>query len=164
MAVILKTVVFASIFVSLTFILLPSRILALTGVTSPVMLGWQQYTGMVLGAAGAALGLWCVGAFALIGKGTPAPIDPPRNLVVRGPYRFVRNPMYISGVFVLSGTALYFGSLSVFLFACALLLISHLFVQFKEEPSLRNKFGSDYESYCSQVHRWLPSSGAGLKE
>lgn len=164
MAPILKTVVFASFFIGIVFIFLPSRILAWTGVASPATLGWPQYAAMVLGAAGVVLGLWCVGFFAVIGKGTPAPFDPPRNLVIRGPYRFVRNPMYIGAYLVLAGTALYYHSLGVAIFLCLVVAWSVLMVLFKEEPALRKTFGAEYEDYCLHVGRWLPGSGARLKE
>ena len=61
--------------------------------------------------AGGALALWCILAFALVGKGTPAPFDPPRRLVVAGPYRYVRNPMYIGAGLALTGAAMFYGSL-----------------------------------------------------
>ena len=63
---------------------------------------------MIMVAIGTAMALWCVFAFVFIGKGTPAPFDPPRKLVVRGPYRFVRNPMYIGAGMTLAGAALHY--------------------------------------------------------
>lgn len=164
MAAILKTFIYASIFIGVIFIFLPSRILAWTGVSGPAVFGWPQYAGMILGAVGAILGLWCVAAFAFIGQGTPAPFDPPRKLVVRGPYRFVRNPMYVGAYLVVAGTALYFWSLAMAVFLLVLLITSNLFVHFNEEPHLRRAFGQEYENYCKHVGRWLPSSGSSFKE
>jgi protein-S-isoprenylcysteine O-methyltransferase Ste14 len=94
--------------------------------------------------------------FALRGKGTPAPIDPPKKLVVEGPYRIVRNPMYWSVVSVLLGEALIFHSLALAELAVALFAGANLFVLFYEEPVLRRKFGAEYEDYCRRVPRWLP--------
>lgn len=94
--------------------------------------------------------------FALRGKGTPAPIDPPKKLVEEGPYRIVRNPMYWSVAFVLLGEALVFHSLTLAELAVTLFAGANLFVLFYEEPVLRRKFGAEYEDYCRRVPRWLP--------
>jgi len=92
-----------------------------------------------------------------IGKGTPAPFDPPRKLVIRGPYRFVRNPMYIGAGMTLAGAALFYESLSIFIYTCLFFLITHLFVVLYEEPTLRRTFGDEYETYFHRVRRWMPA-------
>jgi len=94
---------------------------------------------------------------AFVGKGTPAPFDPPRRLVVRGPYRFVRNPMYIGAALALAGAALFYGSWPLLGYMGLFLLITHLFVRLYEEPVLRRLFGTEYEEYCRVVRRWRPS-------
>ena len=94
--------------------------------------------------------------FAFIGKGTPAPFDAPRRHVIRGPYRFVRNPMYIGAGITLAGAALFYQSLSILIYAGLFFLATHLFVVLYEEPTLRQTFGSKYEAYCRQVRRWWP--------
>src|SRR5262245_8062625 len=98
------------------------------------MIGLQQGFGMMITVAGAVIALWCVFTFVFIGKGTPASFDPPRRLVVRGPYRFVRNPMYIGSGFALLGAALFYGSLSILIYAAVFFLATHLFVIAHEEP------------------------------
>src|SRR5205823_10036965 len=128
------------------------------GITRPEFLGAPQIGGMLIGAIGAVLALWCLLAFAFIGKGTPAPFDPPRRLVIRGPYRFVRNPMYIGAATALAGTALFYQSWSLLVFTGLFLLATHLFVISYEEPTLRRTFGEEYEAYCVQVNRWLVRS------
>jgi protein-S-isoprenylcysteine O-methyltransferase Ste14 len=100
--------------------------------------------------------------FALRGKGTPAPIDPPKQLVVDGPYHVVRNPMYWSVVSVLLGEALVFHSLALAELAVTLFAGTNLFVLFYEEPVLRRKFGAEYEDYCRRVPRWFPRSKSKL--
>jgi protein-S-isoprenylcysteine O-methyltransferase Ste14 len=115
----------------------------------------------VLALLGGALYLWCVWNFALIGRGTPAPIDPPRKLVVRGPYRYVRNPMYVCVLAAILAWAVLFRSLPVGLYACGVGAIFHLFVVLYEEPHLRKAFGAEYEDYCARVGRWLPSRRGG---
>jgi protein-S-isoprenylcysteine O-methyltransferase Ste14 len=156
MFVAIRTLTYASLFIAFVLIYLPARVLAWAGIASPASLGPAQWIAMLLGFAGAALALWCVGAFAWIGKGTPAPFDPPRRLVIRGPYRFVRNPMYIGAALAVSSAALYFGSWALLIFAAGFLLVCHTFVRVYEEPHLRRVFGPEYQDYCRQVRRWLP--------
>src|SRR5207244_3633579 len=77
----------------------------------PTTLGLLKLAGALVGVAGGALALWCILAFALVAKGTPAPFDPPRRLVVAGPYRYVRNPMYLGAGLALTGRALHHGQM-----------------------------------------------------
>jgi len=113
--------------------------------------------GLFLVAGGIALYFACAfWGFALRGKGTPAPIDPPKKLVEEGPYRIVRNPMYWSVAFVLLGEALVFHSPVLAELAVAFFAGTILFVLFYEEPILRRKFGAEYEEYCRRVPSWLP--------
>jgi protein-S-isoprenylcysteine O-methyltransferase Ste14 len=90
------------------------------------------------------------------GRGTLAPVDPPKQLVVQGLYRYVRNPMYVGALLALFGQAAFFKSSSLLWYAAAFFVWVHLFVVFHEEPTLRRRFGSSYERYCLTVNRWLP--------
>jgi protein-S-isoprenylcysteine O-methyltransferase Ste14 len=117
---------------------------------------WTHPLGIACMALGAAFALTCVGTFVVRGRGTPAPFDAPRNLVAVGIYRWVRNPMYLSGCTVMVGFGLYERSASILLLAAAMWLATHLFVYFYEEPTLRKKFDGSYEDYCRAVSRWLP--------
>ena len=113
--------------------------------------------GGLLVVAGVSLYLTCAfWGFALRGRGTPAPIDPPKKLVVEGPYRVVRNPMYWSVLCVMLGEALAFRSLALAEIGCAFFAVAALFVMVYEEPVLRRTFGAEYEAYCRQVPRWVP--------
>jgi protein-S-isoprenylcysteine O-methyltransferase Ste14 len=159
MFVFMRTVTYASLFIGLVLTYLPSRVLAWAGISRPADFGWAQIAGIALCSIGATIALWCVGAFARIGKGTPAPFDPPRRLVVRGPYRFVRNPMYIGASATLAGAALFFTSWSLFAFVCGFVLVTHLFVILYEEPTLKRLFGPEYSDYCAHVARWHPHLG-----
>src|SRR5258708_20174204 len=106
--------------------------------------------GWLLVAAGAALYLICAfWGFALRGKGTPAPIDPPKRLVMEGPYRIVRNPMYWSVACVVLGEALAFRSVALAEIGCVFFACGALFVMVFEEPMLRHKFRAEYDTYCS---------------
>jgi protein-S-isoprenylcysteine O-methyltransferase Ste14 len=112
--------------------------------------------GVVLGLAGAALSLTTVGLFIFQGRGTPALFDPPKKFVAHGPYKLVRNPMYIGGVSMLLGLGLYLTSIAMTLYAVVAFLLIHTFVVLAEEPGLRKRFGQEYEDYCRTVPRWTP--------
>jgi protein-S-isoprenylcysteine O-methyltransferase Ste14 len=115
-----------------------------------------RWLGLVVLAIGLAIYAWCVTDFALAGRGTPAPIDPPKELVVRGLYRFARNPMYVGVLSVIAGQSWLFGSLPLALYALAVFSCFHVFVIAYEEPTLRRHFDGAYERYCAAVPRWLP--------
>ena len=132
--------------------------LLLTRVTEPwpFDLGPFRFAGLPVLAAGAVLGLWCIVDFVRVGRGTPAPWDPPARLVTRGPYVWVRNPMYAGVLLVVAGEAVLYESGLLAVYAGALFLAFHLFVRFHEEPNLRRRFGDDYGRYLSSTPRWLP--------
>jgi protein-S-isoprenylcysteine O-methyltransferase Ste14 len=100
--------------------------------------------------------VWCILSFAIVGRGTPMPLDPPRRLVVRGPYRYVRNPMYLGAGLALGGAALYYQTVALLAYVSVFLLLLHVSVVSYEEPTLRQAFGEDYATYCRQVRRWWP--------
>jgi len=160
MFLIARTVTYAALFIGFVLIFFPARILSATGVVQPSVIGPWQIGGMLLGTSGAVLALTCIFAFALIGGGTPAPFDPPRRLVTRGPYRLVRNPMYAGAGLMLVGAALFYHSASLASYAGSFLIVTHLLVVFYEEPTLRQTFGNDYEVYCLQAGRWWPKRRA----
>lgn len=107
---------------------------------------------------GFAVALRCVWDFGWTGHGTPAPIAPPKCLVVVGFYRYVRNPMYVGFVGGWIGLWVVFGhfNLPLAIAIAGAALVVHLFVVFYEEPILRKRFDGDYEEYCRNVRRWWP--------
>jgi len=113
--------------------------------------------GALLMVLGAALVASCLLAFVIRGQGTPAPFDPPELVVAVGPYKYVRNPMYLGAWMLLAGAGLYLRSGSMLLFAMAWILVVHVFVVTLEEPGLRRRFGATYGEYCREVHRWIPA-------
>ena len=156
MFVIVRAVTYAALFIGLVLVYLPARVLASSGIVRPAVIGLPQIGGMIVGIVGAAIALWCIFTFAVLGKGTPAPFDPPRRLVIRGPYRFVRNPMYIGAGLALAGAALFYQSWPLAGYTGLFLVATHLFVVWYEEPTLLRTFGEEYETYCGRVRRWWP--------
>jgi protein-S-isoprenylcysteine O-methyltransferase Ste14 len=156
MFVLIRAITYATLFIGIVLVYLPSRFVRWSGIVEPATTGAPQVAGMIMVTIGTALALWCVFTFVFIGKGTPAPFDPPKKLVIRGPYRFVRNPMYIGAGMTLAGAALFYESLSIFIYTGLFFLITHLFVVLYEEPTLRRTFGNDYAAYCRGVGRWMP--------
>ena len=120
------------------------------------------WPGLLPLGAGAAILLRCIWDFAVAGRGTLAPVDPPKELVVRGLYRYVRNPMYVGVLWILLGEAWLFVSLAMLVYVAVFFAWVHGFVVFYEEPTLRRKFGESYERYLRTVHRWLPRKPADL--
>jgi protein-S-isoprenylcysteine O-methyltransferase Ste14 len=117
--------------------------------------------GWLLIVVGIALYFVCAfWGFAVRGKGTPLPLDPPKKLVVEGPYRIVRNPMYWGVGSVVLGEAAIFHSVALAELALVFMVGVIVFVLLIEEPALRQKFGEEYEEYCRRVPRWLPRIGA----
>ncbi|MGI8835091.1 MAG: methyltransferase family protein [Pyrinomonadaceae bacterium] len=116
----------------------------------------RRYLGAPLIVTGSAGLLWCIREFFSRRRGTISPIDSPKSLVVRGLYKYVRNPMYVSVVTILIGEATFFMSLPVLIEAGVFIILAHIFVAGYEEPSLRRGFGESYERYTQAVGRWIP--------
>ena len=112
--------------------------------------------GGVLCAGGGALWMYCLDIFSRRGRGTPFPLDAPRNLVTTGPYDVVRNPIMAGELAVIWGEALCFAALGVFIYALLVTLAGHLAVVYVEEPELRERFGEEYATYCRRVPQWIP--------
>ncbi|MBT8274196.1 MAG: isoprenylcysteine carboxylmethyltransferase family protein [Bacteroidia bacterium] len=114
--------------------------------------------GMGFMGFGLILFLICLIYFISVGKGTLAPWTPTRNLVVSGPYRYVRNPMIIAILSILLGEALYLNSISVLVWGMLFFLINTVYFELIEEPKLERKFGEDYARYKRKVGRWMPNT------
>jgi protein-S-isoprenylcysteine O-methyltransferase Ste14 len=112
--------------------------------------------GHVLIALGAALLIACIVDFAIIGRGTLSPLDPPQHLVVRGLYRYVRNPMYVGVMTMVTGELLVTLSVPLTIYLLVWFACANLFVIGYEEPTLRRQFSAEYDGYCRQVGRWIP--------
>lgn len=125
---------------------------------APPLLGLValRAVGVLLICAGLPLLLDSFARFAIQGFGTPAPVAPPRHLVISGFYGYVRNPMYIAVSSLVFGQGLLFGNVQVLKYGLAVALGFFLFVLLYEEPALRSKFGDEYDVYCKNVRRWWP--------
>src|SRR5262249_40095361 len=113
-----------------------------------VLPSWTEIPAIILVASGGALLLVCFGVFVVRGRGTPLPLDPPTKLVAFGPYKYVRNPIHIAWLTLFIGLGLYLRSPSILLFALAFFAICYVYVLWVEEPSLKKRFGTEYEEYC----------------
>jgi protein-S-isoprenylcysteine O-methyltransferase Ste14 len=152
-SIVLKTLLFTlllpgSVTVGITYLLMRSS------------LGLSCETWRFIGVApvilGVAVYISTVWDFISSGKGTPAPIDPPKMLVSRRLYRISRNPMYIGVLLVLCGEAIFFASLVLLIYTIVIWFAFHLFVIYYEEPKLERKFGPHYRLYLKTVPRWIP--------
>jgi protein-S-isoprenylcysteine O-methyltransferase Ste14 len=151
----LGSLFFLFILVPIFLIWIPRAILLSPYQVYVLDFGKYRFLGILPIIFGIAIYLACSGSFIFIGKGTPIPFSPTEKLIVNGFYRFVRNPLYIAGVFVLAGEALLFQSVGIFIYCLIMFGIFHLHV-LAEETFLTEKFGIDYEQYRSFVPRWIP--------
>jgi protein-S-isoprenylcysteine O-methyltransferase Ste14 len=155
MVLLLKILVFTMVAPGTVTVLLPMMLFR--GDLDPEAVGgFRGAAGLVLILGGALLYARCAWAFARYGRGTPAPIDPPRVLVTGGLYARTRNPMYLGVLTVLLGEATAFGSSRLLAYAAVVFLGFHLFTVLYEEPAHARRFGSAFEEYCRRVPRWLP--------
>jgi protein-S-isoprenylcysteine O-methyltransferase Ste14 len=117
---------------------------------------WQslQYISFIVWATGFVVTILCIIRFATEGRGTLSPVDPTKRLVIRGLYRFSRNPMYVGVMLMLIGEAMFFQT-GLWIYTGIIFAAFHTFILIHEEPRLRKDFGEEYEQYCKKVRRWL---------
>jgi len=116
----------------------------------------QFISGLIIISIGLSIIFICVTSFYKTGKGTLAPWDPPKKIVVKGLYRFMRNPMYLGVVVLVIGWCVFYGSPILLLYTISLAIGFHIRVVRFEEPWLKKEFGDQWEKYHKNVHRWLP--------
>ena len=116
----------------------------------------RHYLGAALVTLGVGLLAACIWEFARRGRGTLSPLDPPKELVVQGLYRYLRNPMYVAVSLILLGEALLIPSWLLVAYWGVFFTLVNVFVIGFEEPFLRRQFGESYERYTREVHRWWP--------
>ena len=142
---------------------IPVLLLYLTGYQWPEESRWPWIVaGGALFAAGLALAVWTMRLFAVRGRGTAAPWNPPKRLVVAGPYRHVRNPMMTSVFTMLAGETLVTGSFVLAIWFGVFFLVNAIYLPWVEEKELERRFGNDYLEYRRNVPRWLPRLSAWM--
>jgi len=137
-------------------VLIPYFILSQTGASIPARLGLAEALALTVGVVGASLVLWVSHAFVTKGHGTPIPIDPPRQFVAVGLFRYVRNPMYLGTLLILAAEAVLFRSLWVLWYGIGLWGVLHVLLFVIEEPQLERRFGDTYREYLRSTPRWIP--------
>lgn len=130
--------------------------LALLRTGPRIQTGIVSFLAIPLWLLGSLIILWCFRDFTFQGHGTPVPMDPPKELVVTGLYRYTRNPIYVGVISIFLGHFLWFGYWRLLIYVVLAFLGVHLFVIFYEEPTLRRKFGAAYEDYLKRTPRWIP--------
>ena len=130
--------------------------LALLRTGPQIETGFLAYLAFPLWIIGGVILLLSFWNFLIEGRGTPAPIDPPKELVAVGFYRYVRNPMYGGVLAMIIGHFLWFGYWNLLIYAIVVFVGFNAFVTYYEEPTLKRKFGAAYEDYCKRVPRWIP--------
>lgn len=115
----------------------------------------RHFAGAFLMLAGFAIVMRCILRFATEGKGTISPIDPTKKLIIKGLYKYSRNPMYVGMMILLAGEAVFWQSLTLLIYAAVVFAGFNLFIILHEEPRLRRVFGAEYEAYFQNVRRWL---------
>ncbi len=123
---------------------------------SRIETGVLSFLAIPLWLVGSLTVLWSFWNFTFKGRGTPNPGDPPRELVVTGPYHYVRNPIYVGVVFIFLGHFLWFGYWALLIYPALAFIGVHFFVVLYEEPTLTRKFGDSYKEYLKSVPRWIP--------
>ncbi len=145
-----RTLVFFAVGPGMVTFLIPMWLLRNVDTSGGIL-----FIGAPLIVLGAALLLWSGFGFSFVGRGTPNPVDEPHELVVSGPYRWVRNPMYVGLLTIIVGEAIAF-SLWLLAYAVVLSIVSHVVVVSYEEPHLAQRFGLSYVEYKRRVPRWIP--------
>lgn len=150
----LKTILFMLLIPGLLLVVFPVWLMATN--MALFSFGIMKWLAIPFWIVGTAVTIWCAWAFTVRGRGTPSPTDPPKQLVVSGLYRYVRNPIYVGVVIFLLGHVLWYPTLAILWMPIIVAVSAHLFVILYEEPHLRKTFGAGYENYRQQVPRWMP--------
>jgi protein-S-isoprenylcysteine O-methyltransferase Ste14 len=152
----LKTILFILLVPGFLLGVVPVFVIPLLGGPALAMSLWC-WLALPFWFLGIAVVVWCAADFVCKGHGTPVPLDPPKELVISGLYRYVRNPMYVGALLIQVGNLVWFGSLVQVIYWLFLFIGFTLFISANEEPYLRKTFGVAYEQYCRSVPRWIPN-------
>lgn len=160
LSVFLRANMYAVLVIGFFLVLLPVAVISLAGLQPlsmpPGFPGVLRAFGLLLVVVGGSLSYTCMTTFVLKGHGTAFPTDPPKKFVVLGPYRYVRNPMYIGNLTLAVGVGIFIASGTYLIYALVLAIVTHFYIVFSEEPQLVRRFGQDYLDYCKTTNRWIP--------
>ena len=151
-----KNIIFTFVVPGTVTVLIPYWLLTPSYTRFSFDLGLFRYGSVLFMLLGIALYFWCLWHFTFSGRGMPAPIDPTEELVVQGPYRVVRNPMYLAVLAVLLGEVVLFEAPVLITYTVIWVAIVFSVVLVYEEPALRRQFGDTYRRYCAEAPRWIP--------
>jgi len=151
----LGTLIFLIVIIPFFMIFIPAKILSAPENAYYFNIGIFRYIGLVPIVLGTFIYLYCSASFVFVGRGTPILFTPTKALIVSGLYRYVRNPLYIAGLLVLTGEGIYFQSTGLFVY-CLVMFGFFNFYVLMEESILAEKFGASYEAYRQSVPRWIP--------
>ena len=149
---VLKSLLFLVIAPGMVAGYIPLALLRRGAFIDTCILAWLAIPAWLIGIV---ILLWSFWNFLKQGRGTPAPVDPPKELVAVGFYRYTRNPMYVAVLLMLAGHFLWFGFWNLLIYAVIIFFAFNTFIAYYEEPTLKRKFGTAYEEYCQRVPRWL---------
>lgn len=151
----IKVIIFTILVPGTVTVLIPFGLLLLENKPLPTSVGLYEIIGLTLMSVGVSIYIWCTWDFVAKGQGTPAPIEPPKKLVLKSLYRISRNPMYVGILSILIGESFLLRSFIFAAYATVVFICFHFFILFYEEPTLRKQFGEEYIRYCKRAPRWL---------
>ena len=151
----LGTLLFLLLIIPVFLIWIPRQILLSPEHIYRFDIGVFRYLGIVPIVLGGVIYFFCSVSFVFVGKGSPILFTPTEELIVTGFYKFVRNPLYIAGVLVLTGEALLFQSVGIFIYCLVMFGVFNVYI-LMEENQLADQFGATYKQYCNSVPRWIP--------
>ncbi len=156
LSLLLRNLLFTILQPGIVTVLVPYLILSYSGKAFlPEQWTVLDVVGATLMIVGTGILLNCILRFATEGKGTISPLDPTKQLVAKGLYRYSRNPMYVGAMILLIGEAIFWRSIALAIYAAVVFLGFNLFIILHEEPRLRRVFGDRYDEYCRSVRRWF---------
>jgi len=156
LSLLLRNLLFTILQPGIVTVLVPYLILSYSGKAFlPEQWTVLDVVGATLMIVGTGILLNCILRFATEGKGTISPLDPTKQLVAKGLYRYSRNPMYVGAMILLIGEAIFWRSIALAIYAAVVFLAFNLFIILHEEPRLRRVFGDRYDEYCRSVRRWF---------
>ena|SRR3989442_8859153 len=154
----LRAHLYGALVIGTFVVILPVAVRTLDPLIGAALPAWLRYVGAVILPAGAVLSYVSFWLFMTRGRGTAFPDEPPQVLVAAGPYRTVRNPMYVGNLAMLFGEALLLASPSLLVYAASMCIVAHVYITRAEEPALAARYGEPYLQYLATTPQWVPGA------